>query len=163
MIAKEQGLVLSIDQASVVAGVALWRDGTLIATADLKASRGDTMPARLRTQVDQLNDFLDANLGDGEEVSTTIFEGVRARLVLITVGAFLTCPRIVGPLSQSAHFVESSEWKNYAKLRGATQQFRDIKGIQALLDIGFPAKKRGVKGDDQADAVLIYLTWRDRE
>lgn len=165
MTPKEQGLVLSIDQASNAAGVSLWQNGELLATMVLKAAKAtDPMSARLRQQVEQLTVFLSKHVGDGGMITKILFEGVRARLVMTTVGAFLTCPLINAKVHPTASFVESFAWKKYARDRGATEaSFKDIKGVKALRDIGFDVDGFGIESDDEADSVLIYLTWASKQ
>lgn len=52
------------------------------------------MSVRLREIKSQLDAFLDEHLPPDVTVKQVIFEGVQALLVTITVGAFLTSPRI---------------------------------------------------------------------
>lgn len=163
VLAKEQGYVLSIDQASNAAGVSLWQTGRLIAHTVLKSRKAaDPLSVRLQCQVPQLTTFLNQNVpGDGC-VTKIIFEGVKARIVMVTVGAFLMSPRIAVKLHQRHTFVESRQWKKFAADRGATGPFKDIKGLRALREIGFPVDDHGIDSDDVADSILIYLTWRER-
>lgn len=166
MLEKERGWVLSIDEASNLAGVSLWYNGQLRATTVLKSRRStDALGARLIHQVSQLEPFLRQHVYEGDHVSTLLFEGVRARLVLVTVGAFLTCPLLAHLKVHPKHsFVESTTWKNWAKKRGATGLMKDIKGVRALLEIGFPTAPLGYElTEDEADSILIYLAWRDRK
>lgn len=163
MLLKEQGWVLVIDQASNQAGVSLWYNGQLKATTVLESKKAsDAFSRRIQHQVPQLTAFLDAHLPKEALVYNVIFEGVRARLVLITVGAFLTCPRLHVKLSPKASFVESASWKKWAQRRGATGPIKDIKGVKALREVGFPVDSYGITSDDVADSILIYLTWRER-
>lgn len=158
---KADGYVLAIDQASNVAGVSLWHNGDLVGVTCLTATSTDSMARRLQTQVPQLTSFLDTHLPAGLLIRKILFEGVRSRLVLITVGAFLTCPRIDAKMHQKFTFVESSAWKKYAQKRGATGPFKEIKGVKALKETGWspPADLRGVINDDVADSILMYLCW----
>lgn len=161
---KENGWILAIDQASNVAGVSLWYFGKLQATTKLLSNKAsDPLPKRLQTQVPQLTAFLQQHLPAEQEVSTVIFEGVRARLVALVVGAFLTCPLLVKcRISPKTSFVESQSWKIWAKRRGATGPVKDVKGVKALRDVGFPVDLYEVDSDDVADSILIYLTWKDK-
>lgn len=164
-LAKLSGYILSIDQASNIAGASLWYQGALIATTTLVSkSADDPFSRRVQHQVPQLTAFLQKHLKPGHLVETVVFEGVRARLVMLTVGSFLTCPLICAKVSEKHSFVESSSWKKYAKERGATEPFtRDVKGCKALREIGFDLVKHGITSDDVADSVLIYMCWRDRQ
>lgn len=144
-----------------MAGVSLWYDGELIAhTVLLSQSADDKYSRRLQHQVPQLTDFLNKQLPKGLNIEKVIFEGMKNRLVLITVGAFLTCPRLDAKLHQKFSFVESSSWKRWAKNKGATGLTKDVKGVKALREIGFPVDKHDIKSDDVADSVLMYLTWK---
>ncbi len=163
MLVKEQGWVLVIDQASNCAGVALWYSGTLKATTELLShSKKDAIPQRLQYQVTQLDKFLAEHLPDSACITKLLFEGVRARLVLVTVGAFLTCSRIHAHISPKTSFIESTSWKKWAQLHGATGPIKLIKGVKALRETGFPVDEMGIVSDDIADAVLMYLTWKDK-
>ncbi len=159
----EQGYVVSIDQASNNAGVSLWYNGDLKAWVLLSSfSPKDPYSYRLQVMVTQLERWLDSQLPEGQVISQIVFEGVRSRLVLCTVGAFLTVPRIQAKLHQQKNFVESTSWKKYAQIRGATGPIKDIKGVKALREIGFPLDRYQITSDDVADSCLQYLTWRER-
>ncbi len=160
---KEQGYVLCIDQASNAAGVSLWYNGLLKDTTVLRSSsEKDPISQRLQDQLPQLDAFLNVNLPKSARVTKIVFEGVRARLVLVTVGAFLTCPRIHAKLSPKASFVESSSWKKWARRHGALEEkVKDIKGVKALREVGFPVDEFDICSDDVADSILMYLTWRE--
>ena len=160
---KEYGFVLSIDQASNVAGVSLWFSGGLIATTTLLSARpSDPFSRRVQDQVAQLTTFLETHTPPETLIDRVIFEGVRARLVICVVGAFMTCPRIDAKLSEKANFVESSSWKNYARARGATGPFSEIKGVKALTEIGWDMVKHPVVSDDIADSILMYSCWASK-
>lgn len=160
---KEQGFVLSIDQASNNAGASLWYNGELKATKCLAAtSPKDPISKRLQTQVRGLELFLDEHLPADAEIRQILFEGVRARLVLCTVGAFLTPARIQAKLSPKHNFVESTSWKKYAQRLGALGVLAEIKGIPALRQIGFDVDRYGIVSQDVADSILMYLCWRDQ-
>lgn len=157
----EIGFILSIDQASNAAGVSLWHDGQLKAHTVLRSnSSSDSFARRLQTQVPQLTAFLDAHLPEKLKLTKVLFEGMKARLVLVTIGAFLTCPRLDNKLHAQHSFVESSSWKKWAQQHGATGPFKEIKGVKALKEIGYPVDKLAIDSDDVADSILIYLTWR---
>lgn len=161
--AKENGWILAIDQASNCAGVSLWSHGQLVATTTLNSdSPKDALGKRLSRQVEQLKDWLDTRLGKAE-IKTLLFEGVRSRLVLVTVGAFVCVPQLRNcKIHQRHSFVESSSWKRWAQKRGATGKLGDIKGVQALREAGFDVEAHRIDSEDVADSVLIYLCWRDR-
>jgi len=160
---KERGYVLSIDQASNVAGVSLWYDGELRATTELlSASPKDPFARRVQGQLHQLTAFLDLHVPAEIMIDTVIFEGVRARIVICVVGAFMCCPRIDSKLVEKANFVESSSWKTWAKERGATGSHKLIKGVKALTEAGWDGDKYPITSDDIADSVLMYMTWRDK-
>lgn len=160
---KESGYVLAIDQASNCAGVSLWFDGVLKTTTTLNSqSPTDPFARRIQYQLEQLTAFLNAELPEGVQVEKVVFEGVRPRLILATVGAFMCCPRISAKLDESKSFVGPSSWKAWAKLRGATGPFKDIKGVQALQETGWDFSKHPIDSDDVADSLLIYMAWRDR-
>lgn len=159
----EAGWILSIDQASNTAGVSLWRDGHLKAHTVLRSNAStDSFAKRLQTQVPQLTSFLNAHLPPKIKITKILFEGMKARLVLCTIGAFLTCDRLDTKLHATHSFVESSSWKKWAQSHGATGPFKEIKGVKALRETGYPVDSLGISSDDTADSILIYLTWRAR-
>lgn len=160
---KEAGLILAIDQASNAAGVSLWEDGNLKATTVLlSASPKDPFGKRLVTQVKQLTAFLDHEIGD-RKLNVLLFEGVKSSMVLSTVGAFVTCPHLQNcKFTPKNSFISALSWKKYARDRGATQKFKEIKGVRALREIGFPVDAHNITSDDIADSCLIYLCWRSR-
>lgn len=161
---KERGYILSVDQASNVAGVSLWYDGDLVATTELvSVSAKDPFARRVQGQLAQLTAFLDLHLPSGVQIDTAVFEGVRMRVVIAVIGAFLCCPRIDSKLNEKHDFVESSIWKTWAKMRGATGPHKLIKGVKALTEAGWDVVKHPVTSDDIADSILIYCAWRDRE
>lgn len=162
---KVLGWVLSIDQASNAAGVALFWNGQLVdSTVLVSQSLTDPFSRRVQHQVPQLTAFLSKHLKPGQVVEKVIFEAVRARLVMVTVGAFLTCPYIAAKLNEKQSFVESSTWKRWAREHGAKEEFfKDIKGCSALRDTGFDMKKHGIVSDDVSDAILQFYAWRDRK
>lgn len=110
---------------------------------------------------DQLDDFLCKYTADGP-IKRVIFEGVKSRIVLITVGAFISCYNLEGNLHATHSFVSPLEWKKWAKDRGATGPTKDVKGILALEEIGWDFKTNPIFSDDVADSILIFLTWKDR-
>lgn len=158
------GWILSIDQASNAAGVSLWKDGTLVDTTVLvSSSSSHSYSKRVQFQVPQLTAFLARHLKPNENVTKILFEGVRSVLVQMAAGAFMMCPLIDAKLSPSDSFVHTSSWKMYAKQRGATGPLKDIKGIKALLEIGFPVEVLSKQSDDIGDSVLIYLSWVNKK
>lgn len=164
MLLKERGFVLAIDQASNAAGVSLWLDGTLTATTVLLSKdKSDPFSRRIQYQLEQLNVFIDAHVPADIILDKVLFEGVRSRLVVCVVGAFLCCPRIDAKISEKGNFVESSSWKNWARARGAQGAFKDIKGVKALRECGWDFNKHPITSDDTADSIFIYLCWRDRK
>lgn len=161
---KTAGWVLSMDQASNSAGVSLWYSDDLRAVTVLTSDKStDSMARRLQSMVTQLGHFIDAHVPEPDLIRRVIFEGVQSRLVMITIGAFLTCPRIQARISPTKDFVQSSSWKSYAQKRGALGPHSEIKGVRALRDIGYDVDKHRIISDDIADSILIYLTWRDRK
>lgn len=164
-LAKESGWIISIDQASNAAGVCAHRDGVFIASTTLNSlKKSDPIGKRLTAQVMQLDKWLEPLMGT-EEAKIVIFEGVRARLVLITVGAFCTSKYLQNCRLHPRHtFVEASQWKKWARLKGAvSSEEGEIKGIKALYETGWDGVKFPIGSDDEADSVLIYQTWRDRK
>lgn len=161
---KEKGYVLSVDPASNLCGVSLWKDGDLVAWTVLKSkSNKDPFSERLKAIKNDLDVFLSAHLIDDERVETVICEGVRSSLVQISLGALFGSPWVVSVFN-SKSFVHSTSWKYWAKLRGAKAvKLGDIKGISALKDIGWDFVKYPVDSDDVADSLLIYMTWRDKK
>lgn len=160
---KEQGYVLSIDQASNSAGCSLWLNGELQATINLLSDhKNDPFPLRMRRMVDTLDSWLSVQLpSSDQQVNKILFEGVRSRLVLCTVGAFCLPGKIQSHVKERDNFVESTRWKVWARKNGALGPLKDIKGVQALKEVGFPVEKYSISSDDVADSILIYLTWRD--
>lgn len=160
---KECGWILTVDQASNDAGCALWKDGNLIATTTLYSdSRRDPIGVRLVKIVTALDVFLDDFLDAPTDLKLVLFEGVKARLVLVTVGAFVTSKYIRHcKIHQKWSFVETRSWKGWARKNGATGDVGLIKGLKALAEVGFPTAD--ILSDDAADAVLLYLTWRERK
>lgn len=161
---KESGFILAIDQATNSAGVSLWFNGMLVDGIVL-CSLGPDLPycVRIKNQLEQLNKFLDSRLPPDCLIETVVFEGVRERLVLVVAGAFCTARRVSAQLGPK-YFVETPKWKKWAKDHGASQPFKDVKGVRALLDVGFyETTTYRTDSDDIADSILIYLTWRDRK
>lgn len=156
--AKEAGFILAIDQASNAAGVSLWRDGSLVATTVLKSdSPKDGFGKRLVAQIKQLDTFLDEHLT--EPLKLVLFEGVKSSHVLTTVGAFCCCKHLVDcKFSPRNNFVSALTWKRWARDRGATGKFGDIKGHKALTEVGW---KNAPASHDICDSIMIYLAWRD--
>jgi hypothetical protein len=160
---KTDGYVLSVDPASNLCGVSLWRDGVYIAGSVFASeSRTDPYSKRLQDICRQLGAFLSEHVGS-ETIRTVVAEGVRSRLVQIALGAILTDAHISAHLSPKGSFIESMQWKRWAKQRGATGPTNDIKGVKALTEAGWPMTKFPVTSDDVADSILIYLTWKDRQ
>lgn len=163
MRAKEFGHVLSIDQASNLAGVSLWHNGDLLATTVLKSkSPNDPFSRRIQYQVPQLTLFLDEHVPQQFTVEKVIFEAVKPRLIMAVVGAFLTCPRIAARLNERDSFVPSSTWKKWAQDQGATGAFKDIKGVPSLRETGFPVDDYGIDSEDVADSIMQYKAWARR-
>jgi hypothetical protein len=161
---KEHGYVLAVDQASNCAGVSLWYNGELKATTTLLSKdKSDPFARRIQHQLGQLTAFLDVWLPASVTIEKVVFEGVRSRLIIAVVGAFMCCPRISAKLSEKANFIESSSWKRWAQARGATGPFKDIKGVKALREAGWDFSKHPIESDDVADSILMYLAWRDRK
>ncbi len=153
------GDVLSLDPGTAVSGVSLWRDGNLIATAALTSPDGynSTVSGRLKGMVSQLEQFLvshDAN------VHIVICENPPHTLLKAVIGAMLIATRVDSMFSDS-HTVAVMSWKAWARARGAGGPFKDIKGVKALKATGFKVPQ-GI-GDDEADSILVYLAYRDRE
>lgn len=163
MKAKEAGYVLSIDQASNAAGVSLWLNGQLIATTVLRSKKPtDPFSRRVQFQLEQLTQFLGEHLPAHVNIEKVIFEGVKARLVLIVIGSFLCCPRISAKMHEKASFVYSSSWKQWARNHGATGPVADIKGVKSLAETGFDMETHHIVSEDISDSILMYLSWRDR-
>ncbi len=157
---KELGYVLSIDPGSNALGLALWHDGNFIASTVCQSTNArQSYSRRIQTILPQIQGFLTKYVGN-ETITCCVSEGVRSRLVQVALGAVLSDSHIDATLSPTGSFVESSSWKSWAKKHGATGPLKDIKGIKALKETGWNA----VEGmsDDEADAILIYQTWRDR-
>lgn len=161
---KRISKTLSIDQASNQAGVSLWSvDHKLLATTVLKSkSAKDPFSKRVTDQIAQLEDFLELNLEYDEQITHVLFEGVRSRLVLVTVGAFMTCTRFNAGLSALHSFVESRTWKSWAKRRGATAFISHVKGVESLLETGFVMPAGMLLTEDIADSIMMYLAWQEK-
>lgn len=156
----KNGYTLCIDQASNQAGASLWLDNSLVATKALTVPEKSWGYARrVQFLANALTEWLVAELGSKSKVTTVIFEGVRSRHVLVTVGAFLTSPMIDAHLFKHS-FVESFQWKSYAQKRGATGPFLKIKGLKALSEIGWP-QDLIPETDDEADSIIQYLTYQE--
>jgi hypothetical protein len=97
-----------------------------------------------------------------EKIHTIISEDVRSKLVHLSFGSILTCAYIQAHIKTKGSFISPSAWKSWAKLRGATGDFKAIKGVKALRECGWDFTKYPVESDDIADSILIYLTWRDK-
>jgi hypothetical protein len=159
---KTDGWVLSVDPASNNCGVSLWRDGRYIAGRVLTSeNRTDPYSKRLQDICRQLGTFLSIHVGN-DTINTVIAEGVRSRIVQVAFGAILTDHHICAALSPKGSFVESMQWKRWARQRGATGLTPDIKGVKALTEAGWPMDKHPIDSEDVADSILIYLTWKDR-
>lgn len=153
-------MILSIDQASNRAGCSLWNPtGTLIATAALTyIDPSHPYSRRLQGLARQLEEWLVTQ----PKVSQIVFEATKPKLVLVSVGAFLTAPSLDVKLHESASFVSPSTWKKWAQERGATGKFTLIKGCKALAETGFDLAKWNITSDDVADSILIARAWFDR-
>lgn len=153
-------IVLSIDQASIKCGASLWDHPKrrLLGSAPLEAPKGWPYSRRLQHLVGELNNFLK----DKPRPQTVIFENVRPKLVMITVGAFLTSPYIDLTLNEQSSFISSSTWKKWAADRGAGGEFSKIKGVEALAATGFPVDQHGITSDDVCDSIMQYLAWSER-
>ena len=92
-------------------------------------------------------------------VAVLITENPPHTLLKAVIGAVLMTEGVDSMFSD-AHTVGVSEWKAWAKKRGAEGPFGLIKGVAALTASGFPCPP-GI-GDDEADAILVYLTYRDK-
>lgn len=163
---KEQGYILCVDQATNTAGITLWLNGEVIAGTALEAtSKNDPFSVKMRSHLVQLTDFLNANLPSEISLNRILFEGVRSRLCMVVVGAYCACPRITAKLHPTATFIETPQWKSWARKHGALEpEFGKIKGVKALTETGFfNTTNFRTDSDDIADSILIYLTWRDRE
>ncbi len=160
---KTDGFVLSTDQASYSAGVSLWKDDALVATTILLAPKDMKYSRRVQLQVEQLTTFLNTYLPRHINIEKVVFEQVRMRLVVITVGAFLTCPRIDARMHETASFIPSMSWKKWAADRGAVGPFKDIKGVKALTEAGFDITGIEPMNDDVADSIMMYQVWRNRK
>ena len=154
-------MILSIDQASNKAGCSLWsKAGQLHATAALTyGNPADPYSRRLQGLAKQLESWLLTQ----PTVTQIIFETTKPKLVLASVGAFLTAPSLNVKLHETASFVSPSTWKKWAQLHGATGAFKLIKGVKALRETGFDVDGYGIDSEDVADSVLIYLAWRERK
>lgn len=161
---KRTSKTLVIDQASNQAGVSLWSpDGALIATTLLKSkSSKNPFSKRVTYQLVQLEAFLEEQLEPGETVTHVLFEGVRSKLVLVVVGAFMTCSRLNAGLSPQHSFVPSSTWKSWAKRHGAKAFISDVKGVISLLETGYVVPAHCDINEDIADSIMMYLAWKEK-
>lgn len=159
---RMKGWCISVDPASNLCGVSLWHNGVYIASAVLTSnSNRDPFSVRVQTIVRQLNQFLGPILGEAK-VETVVCEGVRSRIVQLCLGSLLTSKYIVAHIGAKSSFVESSQWKNWCKKHGAEGDFKTIKGVKALKQVGWDFEKHPIDSDDIADSILIYLTWLSR-
>lgn len=159
-----EGYVLSIDQASNSAGVSLWYNSDLIAVTTLNSvSKSQKLSRRLQTQVEQLTQFLLMHLPKSTVIKQVIFEDVRSKYVVLTIGAFLCCPFMDVALTKSS-FVASRSWKSWARIHGAhSQDFANIKGFVALREIKELEKYHWINQEDVADSVLMFFTWKGQK
>jgi hypothetical protein len=156
-----QGYTISLDQASNAAGVSLWLLDELQAWTVLKSEKSrDPFCKRVQDQANQLDAWLASVLPPSATIYNALFEGVRSRIVLCTVGAFCLSKRIQSHVHAKSNFVETGTWKSWAKAHGALGPNGDIKGVKALREVGFDMDKYGIDSDDAADSVLMYLAWR---
>lgn len=160
---------MCIDPASNECGVTLWYLNPEKAQYEILASKtlsslSSKQPysQRLLTIRNQLGSFLEEN-GFSEEspISFVVCEGVRSRLVQVSLGAFLALSSICVRLHPQHSFIEATSWKAFARSKGATGPLKDIKGLKALEEIGWKSDVE-IKTDDEADSVLIFLTWETR-
>ena len=157
---KEKGWILSIDQASIKAGVSLWKDGELIAFTDLNGGgKKVPMSKRLHKQRVELDTFLEQHCKG--TVSTVLFEDVKGKFVQMICGAYLTAGKICCKIGKD-HLVHTRTWKSWAQRQGALGPVRDIKGVRALREIGWDFSRWAVESDDVADSLMIYMAWRCR-
>lgn len=151
-----KGDVLSLDPGTNLCGVALWRNGRLVASRVLKSYNTlDNVSDRLRAIADQLNDFL--NLYEAH-VTCIITENPPDTLLRAAIGIILISPRVHTYFSDR-FTLGVMEWKKWAANNGATGPFKDIKGVRALGETGFAPLP---ETDDEADAIMVYLAYRDK-
>lgn len=158
---------MCIDPASNQCGITLWEYSSeeyrLVASRTLNSlSSKQPFSQRLLTIRSQLDSFLEEN-GFSEEnpITFVVCEGVRSRLVQLSLGAFLALPAVCVRLHPKHNFVEATSWKALARSRGASGPLKDIKGKKALKEIGWSSDIE-ISSDDEADSVLIFLTWEAR-
>lgn len=153
--------VLSIDPASNLCGVSLWKNGSYYTSTVLKSRNSrDPFSIRMQTICTDLATFLDLHIKD-EKIETVVSESVRSRLVSLCLGSIIVSPYIVANIKPNETFIVPSQWKAYCKRHGATGPTKDIKGVKALIEIGWDMKKHPVMSQDEADSILIYLTWKE--
>jgi hypothetical protein len=158
---KENGFILAVDPASNNCGVSLWKDGAFCASRLLQSHHyTDPFSVRMQTILNGLESFLIVEMPPEAKVHTIITEGVRSRMLQTCIGSLIVSKYIYADLSPKTSFVEPQQWKSWAKKHGANCD--PIKGIPALRGVGWDMKKFPVTSDDEADSILLYLTWRDR-
>lgn len=156
---KEKGYILSIDQASIAAGVSLWHNGELIAWTVLSGGNKKVpMSKRLHLQRNQLEEFLKEHCKG--VVSTVLFEEVKSKFVQMICGAYLTVGQICCRVGKD-HFIHTRSWKSYAHRQGAEGPVKDIKGVAALEGIGWDFTEFPIDSDDVADSILFYLYFKN--
>lgn len=148
---------LSVDPASILCGVALWKDRKFVDSRLLKADEKILFSLRMQSICNQLTDFL--NVYDAI-VSEIVTEHNTDRFSLnACIGSLLVSPRVVAPF-YSHNYVPQMSWKAWAQRRGAPGSCKYIKGVKALSATGFPHVPQS---DDEADAIMIGLTYFERQ
>ena len=151
---------LSIDPATHCAGVSLFKNNELVSWTILTSNHSrDNLTDRMKAQVTQLEEFLQLNLPKGEMVGRIIMEDVRSKLLILSAGAYLTCPYIDAKVAYPYHFISPSKWKSWARRRGASGNSKEIKGLAALRMIKWDFDKYPIMSDDVADSVMQYYCW----
>lgn len=151
---KDYRWTLSADPGSNHLGLALYKDGKFYASHTCHAlnDRQD-YSERLKTISADFHKWIDEILPPEEEINQVITEYLKLNLAMMSVGLVFLHPRVKCKF-QTHHMISSSTWKKWAKDHGAKGPTKDIKGLTALADIGFPHIK-DVLDEDSADATLF--------
>lgn len=152
---------LSVDPASRLCGVSLYRNKEYIASISLESNL-KTWSKRTADMRAQLQKFVSEHLPKGETITRAVMELVPKICepsIQMAGGAILSDPLYNFDISRK-YLVSPSTWKAYAKRKGSKE--KDPKGVSALRAIGFPVDKFKIISDDVADSILIFLAWAEK-
>lgn len=150
--AKDGRLTLSVDSGSNHMGLSLWDGIEFLRSGTVHAGK-PTDPYSKRMK--DIRAGFNAWLAEDGPITTVVSENIRLQLITIPLGIVFLHASTVAPF-KTCHAISPSSWKKWAQLHGATGKFKDIKGLKALSEVGWP---HPCHSDDEADSILIALCY----